>query len=190
MQAGDTLQSIAQTAYGDSKLWYLIADANGLSGDRDMRVGQAINIPNRVAGNRNDYKTFKPYDAGKIIGDTTPTMPVPEPEDSGGGGGCGGIGTIIVAVVAVVATVFTMGALAPVTAALATSIGTVAAGVATAAVAAAVGSVVSQGVGMALGVQDKFSWSAVGTSALAAGVTYGVGEGLGAAAESSNSTPK
>jgi nucleoid-associated protein YgaU len=29
VQAGDTLQSIAQAVWGDSSLWYLIADANG-----------------------------------------------------------------------------------------------------------------------------------------------------------------
>jgi len=29
--AGDTLQSIAQMLWGDSSLWYVLADANGLS---------------------------------------------------------------------------------------------------------------------------------------------------------------
>lgn len=78
IQAGDTLQTIAQQAYGDSRLWYLIAEANGLASDRDLRVGATVTIPNRVTGNHNDYKTFKPYDPGKLIGDTQPTMPVPE----------------------------------------------------------------------------------------------------------------
>ncbi|WP_115597041.1 LysM peptidoglycan-binding domain-containing protein, partial [Achromobacter sp. DH1f] len=190
IQAGDTLQSIAQQAYGDSRLWYLVAEANGLASDRDLRVGATVTIPNRVSGNHNDYKSFKPYDPGKLIGDTQPTMPVPKP-DSGGGGGCGGIGMIIVAVVAVVATVFTAGALAPVAAGAATGFGaTMAAGAAVltgasavsglAAVgiglaAGAVGSIVSQGVGMAIGVQSKFSWKGVATSALGAGVTAGVG---------------
>ncbi|MCZ8384134.1 LysM peptidoglycan-binding domain-containing protein [Achromobacter xylosoxidans] len=188
IQAGDTLQSIAQQAYGDSRLWYLVAEANGLASDRDLRVGATVTIPNRVSGNHNDYKTFKPYDPGKLIGDTQPTMPVPEADSGGGGGGCGGIGKIFVAVVAVVATVFTAGALAPVAAA---GFGaTMAAGAAVltgasavsglAAVgiglaAGAVGSIVSQGVGMAIGVQSKFSWKGVATSALGAGATAGVG---------------
>ena len=44
IQAGDTLQSIAQKAYGDSRLWYLIAEANGLAGDRDLRVGATVTV--------------------------------------------------------------------------------------------------------------------------------------------------
>uniref|UniRef100_UPI000E202C88 LysM peptidoglycan-binding domain-containing protein n=1 Tax=Achromobacter sp. DH1f TaxID=1397275 RepID=UPI000E202C88 len=171
IQAGDTLQSIAQQAYGDSRLWYLVAEANGLASDRDLRVGATVTIPNRVSGNHNDYKSFKPYDPGKLIGDTQPTMPVPKP-DSGGGGGCGGIGQIFVAVVAVVATVFTAGALAPVAGGV---LGTMAAWGA----GAMVGSVISQGVGMAIGVQDKFSWKAVGVAGISGAVTAGVGAALG-----------
>jgi nucleoid-associated protein YgaU len=37
--AGDTLVSISKSAYGDSSLSYLIADANGLSGDSGLKVG-------------------------------------------------------------------------------------------------------------------------------------------------------
>ncbi len=74
IQPGDTLQTIAQQAYGDSRLWFLVAEANGLASDRDLRVGATVTIPNRVSGNHNDYKTFKPYDPGKLIGDTQPTM--------------------------------------------------------------------------------------------------------------------
>ena len=33
VQSGDTLQGIAQNLWGDSSLWYLIADANALSAD-------------------------------------------------------------------------------------------------------------------------------------------------------------
>lgn len=39
VQAGDTLSAIAQATYGDSSLWYLVAQANGLGGDSDLRVG-------------------------------------------------------------------------------------------------------------------------------------------------------
>src|SRR5262249_4102708 len=44
-----------------------------------------------------------------------------------------------------------------------------------AAIGGAVGSIVSQGLGIALGVQQKFSWGAVAASALSAGVTAGIG---------------
>ena len=107
VQSGDTLESIALSAYGDSSLWYLIADANGLSGDGDLRVGQIINIPTKVNGVHNNASTVTPYDASKIVGSTTPSLPAPQPKH-----GCGVIGMIIMVVVAVVATVFTAGAAA------------------------------------------------------------------------------
>src|SRR5262249_51950333 len=40
VQAGDTLPGIAQAAYGDASLWYIIADANGLSGGQALTPGQ------------------------------------------------------------------------------------------------------------------------------------------------------
>ncbi|WZB69026.1 hypothetical protein WJ968_20065 [Achromobacter xylosoxidans] len=90
--------------------------------------------------------------------------------------------------VAVVATVFTAGALAaPAGATLGgmmnlgvsvlagtstlSGIGAVGIGLA----AGAVGSAVSQGVGMALGMQSKFSWGSVAMGALGSGVMAGVG---------------
>jgi nucleoid-associated protein YgaU len=81
----DTLQGIAKGAYGDSSLWYLIADANGLSGNADLRVGQVLRIP-VTTGNANNVNTFKPYDPSKIANDS-PTMTAPP---QGEKGGCGG----------------------------------------------------------------------------------------------------
>ncbi|WP_288406907.1 LysM domain-containing protein, partial [uncultured Herbaspirillum sp.] len=48
VQSGDTLQSIALAAYGDSSLWYEIADANGLSGNADLKVGEVLTIPTKL----------------------------------------------------------------------------------------------------------------------------------------------
>ena len=109
VQAGDTLESIAHSAYGDSKLWYLIAEANGLSGNSDLRVGQSLTIPNRVSTIHNDSKTFKPYDPSQVIGDTTPNLPMPQADS---GGGCGGLGTVIMIAVTVIVAVYTAGAAA------------------------------------------------------------------------------
>jgi LysM repeat protein len=111
---GDTLQSIAQGAYGDSALWYRIADANGLADNSDLRTGQTLSIPNRVGTVHNSGAnsavgasgTFKPYDPSKVQGDTTPNLPAPQAED----GGCGGFGQILVIIVAIVVTVVTYGA--------------------------------------------------------------------------------
>jgi YD repeat-containing protein len=196
--AGDTLQSIAKGAYGDASLWYLIADANGLSSNADLRTGQVLTISTRVAS-ANNAGTFKPYDPSKIASDTPTMMATPQAQ----GGGCGAIGQIIMIVVAVVATIFTAGAA---TVGLSAGFGSImsagagvmtagaaggaigaaaAAGlsgaglVATAAAAGAVGSIVSQGVGIAIGAQNEFSWKGVALSAIAGGASAGVGAALG-----------
>jgi nucleoid-associated protein YgaU len=49
IQAGDTLRSIAQRAYGDQSLWWVIYQANrgSLTAPDDLRIGQEIIIPSR-----------------------------------------------------------------------------------------------------------------------------------------------
>ncbi len=169
IRTGDTLQSIAQGAYGDSRLWYRIADANGLASNGDLRVGQTLTIPNSVGTVHNSADTAKPYDPSKITGDTTPYMPAPA-----NGNGCGGIGMILVIVVAIVVTVFTYGALAEVT-------GPVIAG----AVSGAAGAAAGQLVGNVTGVYDGFDWKAVAMGAVGGAITGGLsgvnllGEGAG-----------
>ncbi|PHV05358.1 hypothetical protein CSQ96_20900 [Janthinobacterium sp. BJB412] len=163
VQSGDeTLQSIAQAVWGDSKLWYLIADANGINAGDKLGVGKVLNIPTRVNTVHNDYATFKPYDAAEAIGNTTPALP---PPTHGSGGGCGGVGALIMIVVAVAATIVTGGA------ALAAGMGQMMAG----AIAGAVGSVASQVVGMALGVQDGFNWKGVALGAMGGAIAGGIG---------------
>ena len=156
VREGDTLQGIAQQVYGDAQLWYVIADANGTT---KPRVGESLVIPNRVGGIHNDSKTFKPYEASRVVGDTTPNLPAPAGDD----GGCGGFGQIVQIVIAVAITVVTGG------------IG-----------GAILGSVVSQLAGMAMGIQKDFSWEAVALSAVSAGVSAGVGEVLGPALQGVN----
>jgi hypothetical protein len=198
VQTGDTLQSIAQGAYGDSALWYRIAEANGLVTSTDLKVGQTLNIPNRVSTIHNNDTTFKPYDPSRITGDLTPNLPMPE-------SGCGGVGQLLMMIVTIVVAIYTAGAIAGVLgtatagaptvaastfgtglAALAggsaggVTIGAGAASAATASVAGAVvggaaGSIAGQAVGLAAGVIDKFSWKNVALSAVSSGVTAGVG---------------
>lgn len=193
---GQTLQNVAQALWGDASLWYLIADANGL-GNVSLTKGQVLVIPAKGSAGGNTYQTFKPYDASKVMGDITPQgMPLPQ----GGGGGCGGLGQILVVVVAIVATIYTAGALSGASggffstlqagagvlaggAPVAGSIGATYLGgtIGTAAVAGAVGSIVSQGIGMAMGMQDHFSWSGVAYGALGSALTAGVGQMMGGA---------
>ncbi|OHX11189.1 hypothetical protein BI347_15905 [Chromobacterium sphagni] len=206
---GDTLQVIAANLWGDRALWYLLADANGLQGTEALKAGQVLRVPNKVTNFHNNSSTYRVYSPGEAIGDVTPTLPEPPPPPPPpGGGGCGGIGMVLVAIVAVVAVVMTAGAAAVAMGAMASgasfgaAMGAVAsagfAGVATAgaavmtgamagglglaaaAIGGAVGSIVSQGVAMAMGMQDKFSWGQVGLSAFATAATAGLAGGGGA----------
>jgi YD repeat-containing protein len=209
--AGDTLRSIAQQVYGDGGLWYLIADANGISSDAQLKVGMDLKVPNRITNLHNAYDTFKPYEPGKIVGDTTPTLPnpPPPPPPKKKHGLFGGFGKILMIIVAVVAAVFTAGAAL---AALAPTLGIGLAGttwgigmaaitggfagtglagaaIAAAAIGGAVGSIASQLVGMATGDVEKFSWSQVALSAVGSGVTAGVATaGVGSSLFAKNAT--
>jgi flagellum-specific peptidoglycan hydrolase FlgJ len=144
------LRSIAQTLYGDSSLWYEIADANGISGDMALGQGQRLSLPAGVSRTHNNASTLTPYDANSAIGNVSPTTPKPPKK-----AGCGVLGQILLAVVSIAVTVVLTPVIGPVG-------------------AATVGNVVSQGVGIATGIQDKFSFESVALTA----VTAAVGQGL------------
>src|SRR5262249_52933786 len=86
VQSGDTLIGIAQTVYGDSALWYMIADANSIvaaPGDPlpVSEIGKAYEIPSAIRSS-NSAGTFSPYNAAAIIGDDRPIVippPLPPP---------------------------------------------------------------------------------------------------------------
>lgn len=105
VREGDTLQTIAAAMWGDSTLWYIIADANGLKGEDVLKAGQVLKVPNNVVNLHNTATTFKPYDPGLAIGNTQPTLPTPPPPPRGSEG-CGAIAQIIAIVVAIVVTVY------------------------------------------------------------------------------------
>jgi hypothetical protein len=77
VRAGETLASIAANLWGDSSLWYRLAEANGLSGSAALSEGQSIRIPAGVLKNTHNASTFKPFDPAETIGDTSPTTPKP-----------------------------------------------------------------------------------------------------------------
>jgi LysM repeat protein len=211
VREGDTLASIAANLWGDSSLWYKIAEANGLTGQSTVAEGQVLNLPTGVNKSTHNAKTFNPYDPNDVVGDTSPTPAQPKPKKAK----CGGIGTIILVIIAVVVTIYTAGAAAGVMGALANGAaggvlsGAMAGGAAAftgglgaavvagggaglvlttagAAVAGAIGgamgSIVSQGIGVATGIQDKFSWNAVGMAAV--GGALGAGSKLGVGGKS------
>lgn len=195
---GDTLQSIAMQVWGDDALWYLIADANGLTAADVLVVGDSLKIPNVQGATHNDANDFKPYNPRDVIGDTTPTPRPPKPKKKKKSGG---LSSVVMVVVAVVAAVFTAGAAAAAiasigtttgigTAALAGGMGALGMGAGTAAMGlsyglgsaiaggiagGAIGSAASQLTGMALGVVDGFSWGQVAAGAITGGLTGGAG---------------
>lgn len=155
VRQGDTLQSIAASLFGDASLWYIIGEANGLTSTSALSAGQSLTVPGKISNFHNNADTFRPYDASKAIGDTAPTTPRPPKKANG----CGVFGQILLAAVAIAVTAI----IAPAGAPLLTQIG-----------AAVAGSVVSQGVGLATGIQDKFSFKGVALAALSAGVSGGL----------------
>jgi hypothetical protein len=201
VNGGETLMSIAQSLFGDGKLWYLIADANGLhQGPTDAfaktDIGRGLIVPNNDKNIRNTSSNFKPYNASDIIGDLTPSpTQLPPPKAKG----CNVIAMIVIIVVAVVLTVVTAGAFAAVAgpglagafAAGGSVLMGTAAGMTTGAMMAAsfvagvVGSIGSQLVGVALGVQDKVNFRQAAASGFTAAFSAGAGSYLNGMKEGS-----
>lgn len=181
VREGDTLEGIARALWGDAQLWYLLAEANGLDGQPSaaLTANTVLQVPNKVTNLHNTSSTFRPYDPGKAMGDTSPTLPdpLPAPRDKGG---CGGVGKILTVVVAIVVAAFTqqwylvnVGGYSGIAAAASSGAwGTLAV---SGAVGGVAGSVAGQAVGIATGVQDQFSWKGVVQGALQGGVGAGLG---------------
>jgi YD repeat-containing protein len=97
---GETLQDVAQNVWGDSSLWYLLADANGMTAGETLAAGQTLRIPAKPANVHNNASTFKVYDPSDTLGNTKPTQPQPPARDTG----CGAVGQALITIVAVVVT--------------------------------------------------------------------------------------
>jgi LysM domain len=166
VRSGETLVSIAQSVWGDASLWYKLAEANGLARSDSVSAGQSLIIPSALSISHNNAATFKPYDAGKALGDIQPGAPKPPT----GKKGCGVVGQILLVAIAVAVTALTQGAAASIAGSFLGS-----------ALAGAAGSVASQIVGVATGLQDKFSFKQVAMAAIAGGVSGGVSAVSGAA---------
>ena len=108
---GDTLRLIAQSLWGDSSLWYKLAQANGMNGDETLAAGRVLVIPQNVGSIHHNATTFQPYDPNKAIGDTFPgsVEPPVQPAPPKGKKGCGIIGQILVAAISVAVTMILPG---------------------------------------------------------------------------------
>ncbi|ALN92397.1 LysM peptidoglycan-binding domain-containing protein [Lysobacter gummosus] len=160
VKAGDTLQSIATALWGDGAMWYLLADANGLAPNQPLIANTVLTVPNKVTNIHNNASTFKPYDAGAAMGNTSPTVPEPPPPPAAKKG-CGGFVQILALVVAIVVTIYTAGAASGLL-----GWGGAAAGAA----GGAVGAIASQAVLIAGGEQEGFDWKGVALGAIGGAV--------------------
>jgi len=181
VQGGETLQGIAAQLWGDSTLWYRIAEANGLSQSSALTEGQLLTIPAGVLKNTHTADTFKPYDPAAAIGDLSPTAAEPGQNTDGK---CGTFGKVLLAVVAVAiqfvpgigqaigAVANTIGSAVggAVGAVAGSAAGGLAGSFATAATTGALNSAITQGIGVATGIQDKFSFKQLGLAAIGAGI--------------------
>lgn len=84
LQVGDTLESVARQIYGDSSLWYLIADANGITNrnsvagqDGQLHIGQRLNIPAAADSQHHNSSTHKVINGNQLIGNISATIPLP-----------------------------------------------------------------------------------------------------------------
>ncbi|MFZ5875144.1 MAG: putative Ig domain-containing protein [Nitrospirota bacterium] len=99
--AGETLRTLSQRVYGTQSLWYVLADANGLSdAEAALTAGHQLKAPS-LGVNTNDAGTFKPYDPSAAIGSTMPSLPYVPPAS---GDNCMRVVALLVRVVAVVVT--------------------------------------------------------------------------------------
>ncbi|GAB3215939.1 LysM peptidoglycan-binding domain-containing protein [Pseudaeromonas pectinilytica] len=179
VQSGDTLQSIAGKLWGDSSLWYVLADANGIESNSLLTDGVQLTIPSVNETLHNTSSTFKPYNASSIIG-ASEAQPIAPPAPSQ----CGAM--LVTLVVIIVAAVVTYGASLALTAAAggtaAVTGGTaVAVGMGAAAAGAMAGNVAGQLVGMAIGQQDGFDLGSVFKAGARGALAAGVGAIAGAA---------
>jgi LysM repeat protein len=65
---GDTLQNIAQQVWGDASLWYLIAEANGVTSNTSLVAGMMLTIPDKVTNIHNAATTYRVYDPNAAVG--------------------------------------------------------------------------------------------------------------------------
>jgi YD repeat-containing protein len=162
---GETLQQVAGMLLGNSNLWFVLAEANGLQAGASLNAGQTISIPNSVETGKIDADSHKVYSESEIIGNTMPNVRQEKKKKK-----CGSFLAIIITVVVIaVAAALTGGAaLAIAGSAFIAGLGTAAAFVATVALSALAGAaiyagmnIVQQGLMIAAGLQESFSWSQV-----------------------------
>ena len=156
--------------YGNPSLWFVIADANGLTGDEKLVAGTVLKIPNTVELGRLTSETHAVYNESEIVGSRLPNLKAPPPDDSAKCAAIGAIiGVILLAIVGVILSIVTIGIAAPAAAAAVGAAAGAAAGIiAGVLVGAAIGAVIafsisalSQLILVGAGLQKEFDWTQV-----------------------------
>ena len=91
---GDRFDTLAQQYYGDSSLWWVIANANG-SLRRDSLtppIGTQLRIPSNPTSTLSAFKNINPPSTVASTAETSNTVSTPSSGVSGGGGGASGGG--------------------------------------------------------------------------------------------------
>lgn len=160
VSAGETLRSIALRCYGDTELWYLIADANGLTGAEPLVAGRMLSLPGTAGTVHNNVETFKPYDPAVLTGASANPVAL-------GDSHCGAqVLSLLVNLVVTAVVTFVVGmALTPFIGPAAWVVG--------GAAGSFVGSLASQGVLVAMKAQDEIEWNQAYSAAIIGGFTGG-----------------
>ncbi|MDB4299781.1 hypothetical protein N9928_01885, partial [bacterium] len=181
---GSSLRALAAQYYGSPDLWYVIAEANGMTTGAAPMAGTRLVIPGTVANAYHNADTYALYSNDAIVGSTLPNIEIPDNT-------CALVGAIIaivvISILAVVATVLTAGALAAPLAAGGVSAATAILGsVVAGATIAFAASVATQLVLVGAGLQREFDWESVAVDSLVGGIGGAVA-GLGAFAATAKS---
>src|SRR3546814_4542088 len=83
VQSGESLIDIAQAAYGDGALWYVVADANGVVAEPadplpSTEIGQAYELPD-VVRSTHSATTSASFGLADIVGNDRPIAVPPPP---------------------------------------------------------------------------------------------------------------
>lgn len=206
VSAGDTLESIALQVYGDSSLWYLIADANGITSREEragsssqMHAGQRLVLPPVFSNQHNSADTHNVLREDYFIGNTSATAPMPKPLSTDSSPVQRKhhklLGKVLTAVVGTIITVLAAAAVASIFAPSALAInglggifklglstlwGGSSLGVSLGASLSAgfIGNMASQGVASMAGLQEGMHWGAALTTALATMASAGLMRGM------------
>lgn len=218
VRAGDSLQSIAMAIYGNANLWYVIADANGLNGNAELFAGMRLAIPEVSHFAENSGSSFKPIDQAMMTNAPSTSLYTAYNPTSDAKAVKGNllkiIAIVLVAVVVALAfaaaagAVFGMlfaglgakaGALAGIGAtgmaasAAGTSIGlgtSVALALAGGVVGGLAASAASQGLAIAFGLQESFSWKQFAVDGVFGGIGGGIFGAIGKASMALNFTSR